>query len=201
MKQPRLLESIRLEDGQYSNLPYHEARMQRAIDALGIDHNSLALSDFLKHVSHPKKGLWKCRVLYAERIEKVEFKTYKAKPIRSLKLVYNNDISYNHKYEHRDALSKLYAQRGDCDDILIVKDGLLTDSFYGNIVLRKSGIWYTPESYLLAGTQRASLLTSGAILSKPISVDDLKLFEKVKVINAMMGLESGFEVEINDIRY
>lgn len=196
---PRLLESIRLEDGKYFNLKYHETRMRRACEALGIDYRSLHLADFLKHVSNPDKGLWKCRVLYTERIETIEFKRYTAKPIRSLKLVYDNDIRYNHKYEQRNALAKCYAQRGYCDDIIIVNDGLLTDSYYGNIVLWKDGRWFTPESHLLAGTQRASLLDAKLIQTKPISVDDLKSFEKVKVINAMMDLETGFEILIGDI--
>ncbi len=200
MKQPKLLESIRLESGQYYHLKYHEARMRRSCAALGIGFHSLPLTDFLKHVSHPNKGLWKCRVLYSNRIEKIEFQKYRAKPIRSLQLVYDNDISYAHKYQQRDALAKLYAQRGNCDDIIIVKDQLLTDSYYGNIVLHKDGIWYTPESHLLTGTQRASLLDRGRIQAKPIRVDNLHGFDKVKIINAMMDLESGFEVEIGKIR-
>lgn len=199
MEKPRLLESIRLEDGQFFNLEYHEARMQRACEALSIEYSSLPIEDFLKQVTHPATGLWKCRVLYSERIETIEFRQYTAKPIRTLKLVYDNDISYTHKYEKRNMLSALYAQRGDCDDIIIVKDGFLTDSYYGNVVLWKEGQWYTPESYLLAGTQRASLLASGSIQVRRISTEDLKSFEKVKVINAMMGLERGPEVLIDDI--
>jgi 4-amino-4-deoxychorismate lyase len=77
---------------------------------------------------------------------------------------------------------------------------MLTDSYYGNIVLWKDGIWYTPESHLLAGTQRASLLDNKLIQAIPIRVDNLKEFEKVKIINSMLDLENGPEVLIEDVR-
>ncbi len=201
MKQPKLIESIRLENGKYSNLSYHEERMRRACTALRIDYRSLPLSKFLSHVSQPTKGLWKCRIVYSDAIHKVEFKPYTVRPIASLKLVYDDTIVYNQKYEERSHLDKLYAQRQDCDDIIIVKDNMLTDSYYGNLVLWKEGKWYTPDSCLLAGTQRACLIDSKAIQVVPISVDDFKSFEKVKIINAMMNLEDGPEVLIGEVLF
>ena len=201
MKQPKLIESIRLENGKYSNLSYHEERMRRACTALRIDYRSLPLTKFLSHVSQPTKGLWKCRIVYSDAIHKVEFKPYTVRPIASLKLVYDDTIVYNQKYEERSHLDKLYAQRQDCDDIIIVKDNMLTDSYYGNLVLWKEGKWYTPDSCLLAGTQRACLIDSKVIQVMPISVDDLKSFEKVKIINAMMNLEDGPEVLIGEVLF
>ena len=199
MNHPKLIESIRIEDGQYYNLSYHEARMQSSIAALGIAHCSLRLTEFLKHISVPQKGIWKCRVLYAERIISIAFKPYKAKKIKSLKIVHHNTIDYTHKLDNRASLDQLYAQRGACDDIIIVKNTLLTDSYYGNLLLWKEGAWFTPESYLLAGTQRASLLANKGIQAIPIGLDDLKSFEKVKIINAMLDLEQGPEVRIGDV--
>ena len=65
---------------------------------------------------------------------------------------------------------KLMELRGDKDDILIIKNGKVTDTSYANVVLSdKEGKCITPNStYLLHGTRRASLLKSGKIRKAPV---------------------------------
>jgi 4-amino-4-deoxychorismate lyase len=79
--------------------------------------------------------------------------------IESLKLVEDNTISYRHKYSDRSHLLELMNMRGDCDDILIVKDGYITDTSFSNIVFFDGDKWVTPARPLLRGTMRESLLT------------------------------------------
>ena len=119
MKQANLIESIRLEDGEYANIEYHQKRMERSCSELGIAYSSFPLHEFLSHISNPEQGLWKCRVLYSARIEKIEFKAYEVKKVHSLKLIHDNNIVYSHKYAERNSLTALYNQRGDCDDIIL----------------------------------------------------------------------------------
>ena len=144
-----------------------------------------------KHIELPidlRQGLVKCRIVYKEEIQEVTYNAYTSKIIETLKLVESNTIDYQYKYLDRNHINDLYAQRGDCDDIIIVKDGMLTDSSYSNIALLRDGIWYTPSTFLLNGTRRQQLIDQGRLVEVNISVDDIKQYEKVCLINAMMGL-------------
>ena len=52
--------------------------------------------------------------------------------------------------------------RGACDEILIIKDGHITDTSISNIVFRlPDGWWLTPFTPLLKGIMRTYLLESG----------------------------------------
>ena len=72
-------------------------------------------------------------------------------------MIDNDDICYPYKYTDRDNINRLIELRGDCDDILIIKNGMVTDSSYANVVFRDlNGNWVTPSTFLLPGTIRAS---------------------------------------------
>ncbi|MBE7172399.1 MAG: hypothetical protein INR73_17560 [Williamsia sp.] len=148
--------------------------------------------DILKEVVIPvglEARLYKCRILYGEGIRKVEFLPYRLPAIRSLKLIYNDEISYHYKYENREAINALYACKDTCDDILIVKNGLLTDTSYCNIVLSDGVNYHTPANPLLHGTKRQQLLQEQKITEACISVDQLKFYHTIYLINAMLELE------------
>ena len=86
-------------------------------------------------------------------------------------------------------------QRAGCDDILIVRDGRITDTSFSNVVFEDAGGGlYTPDTCLLKGTRRESLLDAGIIRECPITVDDIRRFRKVLLVNAMIGLEDGVGV-------
>jgi 4-amino-4-deoxychorismate lyase len=90
--------------------------------------------------------------------------------------------------------------RGDCDDILIVKRGMVTDSSYSNVVFRGSyGNWVTPATYLLPGTRRASLIQQGLISETDISINDITKYTELKLINAMMGLDDTEGIPVKNI--
>jgi len=90
-------------------------------------------------------------------------------------------------------LKKLYELRRGADDILIIKTGMVTDTYYGNVAFEKDGIWHTPQLPLLHGTQRQYLLDEGKIKERLITEDDLPNYGHVRVFNAM--IEFG-EVEL-----
>jgi 4-amino-4-deoxychorismate lyase len=182
----RLVESIRLFNGEFSRLQLHEARMKNSLRRVFGKEAKWNLESLLTSSSIPREGLYKCRVLYDASHENVEFVPYAARQVRTLKIVYNNEIEYEHKWEAREQLNAAFAQRGSCDDILIVKNGLITDSYYANIAFHKAGKWYTPQSYLLPGTMRLSLLNAGVIEVCEITVDNFREFDHFKLINAML---------------
>ena len=130
----------------------------------------------------------KCRVTYQDTIELVEFAPYQKRKIHSLKLVWDNFIDYRFKYKDRTPLNALLQQRGTCDDIIIVKNGWITDSTYANLVFDTGSELITPNTNLLDGVQRAYLLKLGTIQEAAVHVDDFTAFKQVHLINAMLGL-------------
>ncbi len=180
-----LFESIRVENGALHHLAYHEQRMQRAQRALWGRITLPALVDSIAVPSRVQQGLFKCRVTYRQTIEHIEFVPYQPKTIRTLRCVHCDDIDYRHKYQDRQPLNELFAQRGTCDDILIIKEGRVTDTSYGNIVFYDGQRWVTPDQPLLRGTQREYLLDQSRIRSVLVTQEDIAHFHSFQVINAL----------------
>jgi 4-amino-4-deoxychorismate lyase len=192
-----LLESIYLKDGVLRNLAYHEARMRDSLDVVFNSSQSIDIS-VLNYKSLPTTGLHKVRVVYDTQIRSVEIVPYEIRPVKSLKLVYANDVSYDHKFLDRTRLESLYSNRANADDILIVKNGLITDSFYANVIFKKAEKWFAPKSYLLKGTMRESLLDKGLVKEEVITIDNYREYESCKLINSMLGAD-GREISIEAI--
>lgn len=193
-----LLESIKLVDGAYSNLFYHEQRMNRSLKTLCGAYDNFQLEEFLNEIERPPKGFYKCRIVYDDNVKDVEFIPYTVRTVSSLQIVEHDRVSYEFKYENRKTIDRLFGLRKACDDILIVKNGLVTDSSYSNIVFKKGKRWYTPWSALLKGTQRQKLLEMEMVEEEEIRVDDIKSFDSFKLINAMLEF-SGPEVDVTKI--
>lgn len=68
----------------------------------------------------------------------------------------------------------------------MVRDGLITDSYYANVALSNNGTWYTPEYPLLRGTMRTKLLSKGKLTVKNIATTELHTYDKVRLFNAMI---------------
>lgn len=193
-----LIESIRLENGRFHRLQYHQARVNRAWSELYQATNPINLSEHLLKAQHPKIGLFKCRVLYDMSIQSVEYIPYESKNTKTLKVVYDNEIEYAHKFEDRSQINALFEQRQFCDDILIVKNGFVTDSSYSNIIFFDGYQWITPDTPLLRGTMRQMLLDAAEIKAGPITVQDIPSFKSFRLINALLGFD-GPEIEVSGI--
>ena len=98
-------------------------------------------------------------------------------------------LTYDHKYLDRSSLTGLI-NRDLADDILIVREGCVTDSSYANIVFTDGRQWLTPDTPLLPGTMRERLLRDGIIEAERITVDTLGRFTHFRLINAMLGFDS-----------
>lgn len=193
-----LIESIRLNDGQFHNLSYHEQRMARALRLLFDNDEPVMLAEFLRTSSFPRTGLHKCRVIYDARSRQVEYVPYEPRKVERIKIVEDDEISYSFKFADRTAINRLFAFRGDCDDILIIKKGQLTDCSYSNIVFRRAGEWVTPSSPLLEGTMRQQLIDRNKIAPREIVKSDIRSFDSFKIVNAMLGFDSP-EIDVSNI--
>ncbi len=182
----------------YSNLFYHDQRMNRSLKALCGLQTNIDLEEILRNAQAPERGLFKCRILYDDRSKKIEFVPYEVRPVRTLRIVEEDGISYEYKYNDRKAINRLFELRNNCDDILIVKHGMVTDSSIANIVFKRDKKWYTPWAPLLKGTMRSKLLDQKLIQEEEIRLKEIYNFDSFKLINAMLEFESG-ELDVSNI--
>lgn len=184
----RLIETIRIIDGHAENLSWHNNRLNSSrLDLFGIQKKT----DLGKLIVVPAefcKGEVKCRVSYSDEIGFIEFEKYTFRTVKSLKIVISDSINYKYKYTDRYSLNALFSQKADMDDIIIIKNGFVTDSFYANIVFYDGKNYITPSTPLLLGTKRAKYLSEGRIKEKAIKREDIELFKEVHLINAFLDL-------------
>ena len=194
----RFIENIKIRDGIILNPDYHIRRFNITRQILFPQAPILDLEKWIRIPDSCKKGIFQCSVTYGEEIENIEFEHYLLTLIKSLKLVIDDDIEYSFKYKNRAAILDLWDQKGNCDDIIIVKHHKITDSSSCNLAFLSNGNWYTPRHPLLKGTKREKLLHESLIIESDIDVDDLPGFEKVTLMNAMIELGDCI-VDINSV--
>lgn len=184
-----LFESICVLDGVIQNKEWHELRYERSYLSLyGQAPQKPLLEEVLIPEAH-QKGTHKLRIAYNESDKQVVLTEYHLKPIQTLKVVVDDTIDYHVKYEDRSRLKDLFSQREHCDDVLIVKNGFVTDSSYSNIVFFDGSRWVTPSTPLLCGTTRERLLSEQVIEQKDIHVNDIDQYLSFKLINAMRDFD------------
>lgn len=136
----------------------------------------------------PLAGIHKCRVLYGREIEEITYAPYQMREVSSLRLIAADAVDYTYKSTNRDELNALYARRGVADDVLIVKNGYLTDTSIANVALydEKMKMWCTPSRPLLRGTRRAELMDKKIIVERDIPQVHLGEYSKIMLFNAMI---------------
>lgn len=185
----RLVESLKIMDGTVHNVPFHNRRLNMSRRELFGCSDDIDIKEAVQVPAECRTGLFKCRVIYREEIEHVEYIPYSRRGIQTLKLVHCDDIDYMFKYEDRSAIQKLLERRDGCDDILIVKKGFLTDASSANIVFFEGDRMVTPSTPLLRGTARERMLEEGLLTEELLRPVDLGRFHKVALINAMCGID------------
>ncbi|WP_236976382.1 aminotransferase class IV [Membranihabitans maritimus] len=196
----RFLESICINKKIAENLPLHQARMNRTIrDHYGPNATTPNLREVIKANYLDPDVRYKCRILYDREISQIEFHPYVAKSIDTLECVINNTIDYSYKLTDRKVLNNLKATSG-ADEIIIIKNGLITDSRYSNLAFLKDGSWYTPSTPLLKGTKRQKLIKEGMLHETLLKKEDLNSFEKVKLVNAMLDWGKAPSIPIKNIK-
>lgn len=192
-----LVESIKAEDGQFFLLDYHQDRMERTFQAVYQRACPWSIKTILPRV--PLEGLYKVRLLYNATDYHFEVHPYQSKKIQRLKLVEIGEHRYPHKWTDRSFINAAFSQREDCDDVLMMRKGLLTDSSYANIVLDTGTALVTPSIPLFEGVQRAYLLDNKIIQSATIYSNDLARYKAFQLINAMNPFDPKRFVPVEEI--
>jgi len=190
--QTLLLETIKIEGGVIHNLNYHQQRCTQSREKLSDSTDLLLLEEF---IIPPKKGCYRCRIVYSSTIQSIEYIPYIEKTIEALKVV-SSTLKYTLKYADRHALNSLLEENSDVDDIIIERDGYITDTSIANLAFYDGTTWYTPKKPLLPGTMRQKLLDKGFLSKKDIRKEELPQYTQVALMNAMIGFKILKDVKI-----
>ncbi len=192
------IDTIKLADGNYKLLSYHNRRINNTIrhffgDGLGLDIKAL-----MPVADKYKTGIYKCRLVYSKYIENIKIIPYVKRVITRLKVVDSDNaylppeckpLHYEFKYKDRICIKFFLKGLSDATDILITRNGFITDTSFSNIILLDGKKWVTPNTYLMNGVKRRYLLDRGDIEEKKILIGDLQHFQKISLINAMLNPE------------
>ncbi|MGC9151477.1 MAG: aminotransferase class IV [Microbacter sp.] len=195
----RFIETIRVENKAFLHLELHEERLNRTRRAFFGNVPFINLKELIQLPESLNQSIYKCRIVYGSSIELVTFEPYMIKKIDSLQLIMDDAIDYSFKYEDRSRLNQ-HLKHTTADDIIVVKNGFITDTSFSNITFFDGRKWLTPTTYLLNGTQRSRLLQQNAMIEAEIRPSDLKHFKFVKLINAMLDLETSPLIDIQVIK-
>lgn len=200
MSEPLFIETIRVENGTFIRPEMHLYRMHRTICEIFGSDLAFGLPDELIPADR-REGVIKCRIVYGKAIEELTFIPYTPRQIHSLQLIEaNENIDYHLKYEDRAPLIRLLERRNGCDEILIIRNGAITDTSYSNVAFFDGRKYVTPDTFLLNGTRRQHLLQAGLITEMRITPADLPRFKRVVLLNAMLGLEENLSVPTGRIQ-
>lgn len=185
----QFIETMCVEQGKIINLDYHLERIKNTRKDFWNTEKTVPI-DQLSALAATQDSRAKLRFTYdKENIYDLSCTPYSTRKIERLKLLASNDIEYNYKSVDRSALNLLKAQTEPTNEIIIVKQNRLTDTSYTNIALFDGSQWVTPSTPLLKGTRRAQLLDTGRLIECEVLATDLKSFQSISLINAIMDLE------------
>ena len=196
IRKPTFSEVICIDDGQPMYMSYHLKRMEKTIrDIYGKPMPKLQL----EIPNEARKGRFKCRVEYDDTIRLVDFSPYMQKVRKSVAIVFDDNICYKYKSTDRRQLEHL-VMHAKTDDVIIVRNGMITDASYCNLVFEDyDGNLFTPADVLLHGTCRQRLIDIGIVKERPIRANELRRYKMVFFINSMMGIHEAQRMAVEQI--
>ena len=194
------LETICLIDGTPRHLQWHQQRIENTFRYCMPHAEPFHLETELTLYDFPIVGKFKCSIHYSTEIIEVTFSQYPPKKFQKLKLVeIPPGFDYHFKYADRKIMDELFSKKGDADDILMTRDGWITDTSIANIAFRKNDRWYTPSNPLLAGTTWKRLIQEEVLTPRPLHQSDIDQLDAFKIFNAMNDWKEMEEMECSGI--
>lgn len=195
----RFIESIKVEHQKMHLLEFHQHRVNQTFSHFG-KMGSLDLMAIFKKLDLDEDGFFKFRIAYdLNKNYNCSLIPYALPEVESFALVEANQLDYAFKFEDRKELDRL-KNSAKTEEIILVKNNHLTDTSISNLIFLKDKTWYCPDTHLLNGVMRQSLLKSKKIKECPITLQNLKDFSHFKIINAMNNLDDSFVYPIEKIK-
>jgi len=193
------IETICYEQGRFQRIELHNERFNRTRNHFFGVQPELQLELFLSVPADLKEKTVKCTVTYGTDIVRIDYNLYQIRPVNSLQMIVDNTIEYAFKYADRTKLNSLFNLRDQSDDILIIKNGLITDTSYANVIFKKDNKWYSPQNPLLKGTRIDRYFRAGRVTPALLRPSDLPLFSEARIVNAMISIGNSPVIPINNI--
>lgn len=168
------------------------------LEAQGL-HTSPSLKNILGDMKFPDSGRIRVRIEYGTEEDMIiEQFPYMRRTVRKIRMMYILPPDYRYKYADRAWINALLS-KSQADEILIIREGRITDVSIANIAFFDGRNWWTPDAPLLKGTERDRLLENGVILESEIRVEDLGSFTGFRLMNAMLPWEDEVTYDITVI--
>lgn len=180
-----LFETLAVRDGKFQNLIFHQQRVNNAFQHFFRSKCILNLAEIAIPIEF-QQGFFRCRIDYSQSDFIVSFYPYQPRKIERFQLVYTDNLDYQFKYSDRKRLNfqeKLSPQLAD--EVIIINNGFVSDCSIGNLLFYKKGKWFSPQHYLLKGTQLSYLLDQNKVTLLPIKAEEIFSFEQIMLINAL----------------
>lgn len=194
--QPRLLESLLLEDGSYPRLERHLNRLGWSANRLGYCCDHEQIRQALREHAIGKTGRHKTRLLLAQdgsyQVESSPLQPL-AQPLKlaiAAATVNPNDLLLYLKTEQRQRYEQARKEHPEADEVLLCNNrGELTEGSFTNLVLKLDGRLLTPPLCcgLLPGVMRQELLEQQTITEQMLYPQDLQRAEEIWLINSVRG--------------
>lgn len=194
---PDLIETLRLEQGEYAYLELHLDRLEHSSKALGFPFNRSQTQKVLQSLSAAQlQGTFRVRLLHSKNghdwIEALPLEPNPTTPV-TVRLAENAVHSSNPALTHKTTERSVYeAAMEDMPktifDVLLWNErGELTEFTRGNLVVELDGVRYTPplSCGLLAGVFRQHLLDQKEIVERVVTCEDLDQASKVWFVNSV----------------
>lgn len=196
----RFIETIRLEHGQFPALDRHLNRIQETIrQQHGVMPTGIEAA--IHQRPFPSDGRYRVRIEYDLNGEwEMQCFPYMRKKIEKMRIVHFTPPDYRFKYANRDWLNSLI-NHSDADEVLIIRENMVTDTTIANIAFTDGRTWWTPDTPLLAGTERCRLLDAGIIQEQRISLADITSFSGFRLFNAMLPWEDEVTYGMSVLRF
>ncbi len=195
-----LLETMKLENGEFWLEDYHLKRLQNSARQLGFPVPEIPEIQAVMHeyADQFKQGRYRVRLRYSRggttHMEGRPLEVSPAHPVKVVKASFGipgNLPLLNHKTTLRDWYERAVRQSSaDAFDVLLWNtDGELTEFTRGNLVVETPEGRFTPpvQSGLLPGTYRQYLLDQREIQERSLRASDLEKASALWFINSVRG--------------
>jgi len=189
------IETGRVEKGKVFHPFYHLKRMEKTF-LLHFPHLEREWKEIKREFGAigkkaPTSGIWRFRFTYGKEVKKVEFFPIKPRKFKKF-VVVERDIDYPFKFANREELERLKEERlkeeFPCgDEVIVVKNGVVTDTTISNLAFWNGERWETPATPLLEGTTLNRLKEKGILHSATIFPDRLFHFPAIALLNGVLG--------------
>jgi para-aminobenzoate synthetase/4-amino-4-deoxychorismate lyase len=192
MPEFQLLETMLWENGEIFLLERHLKRLADSAEYFDFKIDACVVRDSLCDLNSGEP--MRIRLLLNKNgefvVQHVELKRLEASSTLAIakKPVDSGDVFLYHKTTNRAVYEKAKADFPDADDVLLFNErGEVTESCIANVVVELDGRKVTPPVAcgLLAGSLRDSLLESGEITERVVTLDDLKRASAIWLINSV----------------